>query len=97
MNTVSGQSTDQSSVLTDLRVTDKAGIKEMNLKNVRSVPSLPVNVSSMAGIELTRQYSHLHDIPLPISENKTVDLLIGSDCPDLFDIEDQRDGRSKEP
>ena len=97
MNTVSGQSTDQSSVQTDLLVTDKAGTKDLYLKNVRSVPSLPINVSSMAGIELTRQYSHLNDIPLPISENKTVDILIGSDCPDLFVIEDQRACRAGEP
>ena len=51
----------------------------------------------MAGIELTRQCSHLNDIPLPISENKTVDILIGSDCPDLFVIQDQRAVRSGEP
>ena len=97
MNTVAGRSTDELSVLTDLRVTDKAGMKDMNLKNVRSVPLLPINVSSMAGIELTRQYSYLNDIPLPISENKTVDILIGSDCPDLFVIQDQRAGRAGEP
>ena len=97
MNTVAGQTTDQSSVQTDLVVTDKAGTKDLYLKNVRSVPTLPINLSSMAGIELTRQYSHLHDILLPLSENKTVDILIGSDCPDLFVIEDQRAGRAGEP
>ena len=34
---------------------------------------------------------------MPISEHKTVNILTGSDCPDLFVIEDQRAGRVGEP
>ena len=55
VNTVLGQTTDELSVQTDLLVTNKAGTKNLYLKNVRSVPALPINVSSMAGTELTRQ------------------------------------------
>ena len=97
MNTVSGQSTDKSSVQTDLHITDDTGIKKFHLKNVRSVPTIPVNVSSMASIELTHQYTHLKDISLPCSGSATVDILIGSDCPDLFVIEDQRIGSPGDP
>ena len=56
-----------------------------------------MNVSSMASIELTHQYIQLNDISLPCSGNTTVDILIGSDYPDLFVVEDQRIGSPGDP
>ena len=97
VNTVNGRKTDDTSVQADFEVTSLADDKRIRLSNVRSVKHLPVNVSSIASKKQLTQFSHLNDINLHQPDDDDVHLLIGSNCPEVFIIEDQRIGQPGEP
>ena len=78
-------------------MTSLADDKRIRLTNVRSVKHLPVNVSSIASKKRLTQFTHLNDINLHQPDDDDVHLLIGSDCPEVFFIEDQRIGQPVEP
>ena len=80
-----------------LEVTALADDKRIRLSNVRSVKHLPVNVSSAASQKRLTQFPHLNNIDLHQPVDDDVHLLIGSNCPEVFIIEDQRIGQPGEP
>ena len=51
----------------------------------------------MASTHALQSYEHLNDIALPTCEGDDVDLLIGSNFPDVFMIMDHRYGEPGEP
>ena len=59
------------------------------INGMRSVPKLPINVTSLASNKVLKTYPHLSDVTLS-TECGNVDLLIGSNTPDCFVIHDQR-------
>ena len=97
VNTVTGTKTALKSVATQLMITAIDDSTTINVQDVRSVPQLPVNFSSMADSKNMNEFSHLKDIMLPNIENEHVDILIGSGCTQAFIVEDQAVGAPGEP
>ena len=73
------------------------GSSQINVQDVRSVPQLPVNFSSMADSKNVDEFPHLKNVQLPYIENEHVDMLIGSGCTQAFIVEDQAVGAPGEP
>ena len=97
VNTVTGTKTDLNSVATQLMISAIDESTTINVKDVRSVPQLPVNFSSMADSKNLHEFSHLQNIQLPHIDNEHVDILIGSGCTQAFIVEDQAVGAPGEP
>ena len=97
VDTVNGRHTDYNSRTTNLKIKSADGTASFDLTGVKSVPQLPVTVSSMAGTEALKHFEHLSDIKLPDASYSSIDILIGSNVPDCFVVREQRIGASGEP
>ena len=97
VDTVNGLRVNNSSVAVNLQICSVSHDATFDLRDVRSVPRLPVSISSMASPHALQNYEHLNDIILPACEGDEVDLLIGSNFPDVFMITDHRYGEPGEP
>ena len=97
VDTVNGTRVDDTSITVNLQISSVDRNAKFDLHQVRSVPRLPVSISSMASTQSLNSYEHLNDIVLPACENDKVDLLIGSNVSDVFMITDQRYGKQGEP
>lgn len=67
------------------------------LNRVWSVERLPISLSSLPDRSVLGKWSHLKGINLPRIEKGQVELLIGSDTPEVFWVEDERRGKRGEP
>ena len=89
---VNGRHIDPDSKIIDTNVLSTDGSVDLKINCVRSVPRLPINVTSQASNNMLKSYPHLFDVTLS-TECADVDLLIGSNAPDCFIIHDQRFGK----
>ena len=69
----------------------------IDLQKVWSVKSLPISLHSLPDQSVTGKWKHLSGIHLPKIDVNKVELLIGSDTPDAFWVEEQRRGKRGEP
>ena len=92
VDTVKGRHVDPDSKIIDINVSSTDGAIDFKINGVRSVPKLPINVTSLASNNMLKNYPHLCDVTLS-TECADVDLLIGSNAPDCFIIHDQRFGK----
>ena len=97
VDTVNGLRVNNNSVTANLQICSIDQEAKFTLTALRSVPRLPVSISSMASTQTLNSYTHLNDISLPTCNSNDVDLLIGSNCPDIFMITDHRYGKPGEP
>ena len=92
VDTVNGRYVDPDSKIIDINISSTDGVVDFKINGVRSVPKLPINVTSLASNNMLKNYPHLCDVTLS-TECADVDLLIGSYAPDCFIIHDQRFGK----
>ena len=67
-----------------LTVMDLKGNECVQLPNVWTVDTLPIDKDSLPSIEDTHSWPHLCDIEFPRIEEESIMLLIGSDVPEVF-------------
>ena len=78
VDTVNGLRVNNNSVTANLQICSIDQEAKFTLTALRSVPRLPVSISSMASTQTLNSYTHLNDISLPTCNSNDVDLLIGS-------------------
>lgn len=69
----------------------------IELDRVWSVERLPISIKSLPERREVSMWNHLKDIYLPRISEGQVELLIGSDTPDAFWVQEERRGSSGEP
>ena len=74
---------------------DRTG--KLRLNRVWSVDRLPISLDSIADQSEIKQWNHLAGINIPKIGASEIELLIGSDTPEAFWVEDQRRGGYGEP
>ncbi|XP_063969477.1 uncharacterized protein LOC135157524 [Lytechinus pictus] len=76
------------------------GIKDrdvIDMPRVWTVESLPTTHRSIPRQQDVDRWSHLKGIELPTAAKKDITLLIGSDTPEAFWVQEERRGKKKEP
>ena len=81
----------------DVTISPVNGSREINLDNVWTVDRIPVKSSSIATRADIGSCPHLADIELTELEDKSVELLIGANTPEVFFCEEERRGGPKQP
>ncbi|XP_060589840.1 uncharacterized protein LOC132744996 [Ruditapes philippinarum] len=80
-----------------LQVSALNGGQVIDLQKVWSVKTLPISLQSLPDQSVTGKWKHLNGINLPKIDVNKVELLVGSDTPDAFWVEEQRRGNKGEP
>lgn len=97
LTTVNKSSQHQTGREVQLQVSALNGGEVINLQKVWSVKSLPISLQSLPDQSVTGKWKHLDGIHLPKIDVDKVELLVGSDTPDAFWVEEQRRGKPGEP
>ena len=61
----------------------------IEMPRVLTVDKLPISTENMPTQEDLSKWPHLKDVDIPMTEIKEVKLLIGSDTPEAFWVEEQ--------
>ena len=83
--------------LCELEVSPIEGNEIIALRRVWSVEKLPISLKSLPDNADVGKWDHLRGISLPTINSGQVELLIGSDTPEAFWVEEERRGNKGEP
>ena len=97
ITTVNQSKESRNGVEISVQVGSLDGIENVNLERVWSVAALPISVQSLPDQTELGRWKHLADVILPKIDAKDVGLLIGSDNPEVFWVQDERRGNRGEP
>jgi hypothetical protein len=97
LTTVNKSSQNQTGREVQLQVSALNGGQVIDLQRVWSVKTLPISLQSLPDQSVTGKWKHLNGIYLPKIDVDKVELLVGSDTPDAFWVEEQRRGKGGEP
>jgi len=97
LTTVNKSSQNMNGREVQLQVSALNGGQVIDLQKVWSVKSLPISLQSLPDQSVTGKWKHLSGVHLPKIDVDKVELLVGSDTPDAFWVEEQRRGKTGEP
>ncbi|XP_045209072.2 uncharacterized protein LOC123560989 [Mercenaria mercenaria] len=97
LTTVNKSSQNQTGREVQLQVSALNGGQVIDLRRVWSVKTLPISLQSLPDQSVAGKWKHLSGIYLPKIDVGKVELLVGSDTPDAFWVEEQRRGKRGEP
>ena len=104
--TIMGQSNKIKSSTTSLKVSSIKGESTIELKDVKSLPKLPIGTDAAAHLDAQHNWEHLSDIVTDIKQqcidnrikdDHPVELLIGDNTPEAFWIQEERRGGPRQP
>ncbi len=97
ITTVNQSTQRRTGIEVNLKVSSLDGNETIDLSRAWSVEKLPISLESLpTGSEISK-WSHLAGMDLPKVSAGQVELLIGSDTPEAFWVEEERKGRRGEP
>lgn len=97
ITTINKSSERKMGVEVQLKVSSLDKRETLDLNKVWSVRKLPISLDSMPDRREVSKWRHLDGIDLPHINEGQVELLIGSDVPEAFWVEEERRGRRGEP
>ncbi|XP_045213227.2 uncharacterized protein LOC123564038 [Mercenaria mercenaria] len=97
ITTVNKSSERRNGVELSFKVSSIDRSETVTLNKVWSVDRLPISLRSLPDCSQVGKWKHLADISLPRIKQGQVELLIGSDTPEAFWVEEERRGNRGEP
>ena len=94
VNTLNGTQTHQQELMCKFQVSSDDR-QECITVEALTVPDIPIQASSKSSFK--KDWPHLRDVHIPSVANEPIEIVIGTDCPEMFwSLEERRAGR-KEP
>ena len=97
LTTVNGSNSSQKGKEVCFSIQGLNSDEEIEMERVWTVQNLPVSTKSIPRQENVDQWPHLKDIELSSADRGNIRLLIGSDTPDAFWVQEERRGHRKDP
>ena len=97
LTTVNSSEVEQQGIEVSLSVEGVKGGDRIEMLRVWTVKKLPISKRSIPTQDDITKWPHLRGINLPSTEDAEVRLLIGSDTPEAFWVQEERRGQKKEP
>ena len=91
MNTLNGTQSHQHDLLCQSQVSSDDR-QECIAVEALTVPEIPIHASSKSSFK--EDWPHLRDVNIPSEANEPIEIVIGTDCPEMFwSLEERQAGR----